>query len=48
VEIKHTKKYGMNVFEYEHAEKERIREEEKDKVSLEQIQGVSHKKDHTV
>jgi hypothetical protein len=40
-------KYGMNVFEYEHTEKERIREEETDEVSLEQAQGVIHKKDHT-
>ena len=27
-------KYGMNVFEYEHTEKQRIREEEADEVSL--------------
>jgi hypothetical protein len=40
-------KYGMNVFEYEHTEKERIREEETDEVSLDQTQGVIRKKGHT-
>jgi hypothetical protein len=39
-------KYGMNVFEYEHTEKQRIREET-DEVSLGQTEGDSHKKDHT-
>ncbi len=40
-------KYGMNVFEYEHTEKQRIREEETDEVSLGQAEGDSRKKDHT-
>ena len=39
-------KYGMNVFEYEHAEKKRIREEA-DEVSLGQAEGVSRKTGRT-
>ena len=37
-------KYGMNVFEHEHSEKLRIREEEADELSLGQAEGDNHKK----
>jgi hypothetical protein len=40
-------KYGMNVFEHDHAEKQRMREEEADEVTLDQTEGVIRKKDHT-
>jgi hypothetical protein len=37
-------RYGMHVFEHEHAEKERIRENQADEAKLEQAQGGSRKK----
>jgi hypothetical protein len=37
----------MNVFEYEHAEKQRIREEQADEVALGQAEGGSRKKGRT-
>jgi hypothetical protein len=40
-------KYGMNVFEHDHAEKLRMREEEADEVALGQEEGGSRKKGHT-
>jgi hypothetical protein len=40
-------KYGMNVFEYEHVEKQCIREEQTDEVALGQVEGDSRKKVHT-
>jgi hypothetical protein len=40
-------KYGMNVFEYEDTENQRIREEQSDEVVLGQTEGGSWKKDRT-
>ncbi len=40
-------KYGMNVFEHDHTEKLRMREEEADEVSLGQSEGGNRKKDRT-
>jgi hypothetical protein len=40
-------KYGMKVFEYETAEKQRIREEQADEVTVGQAEGGSRKKGHT-
>ena len=36
--------YGMNVFEYEHAEKQRILENQTDETAVQQVQGGSRKK----
>ncbi len=40
-------KYGMNVFEHDHTEKLRMREEETDEVTLGETEGGSRKKDRT-
>ena len=40
-------KYGMKVFEYEHTEKQRIRQEQADEVTVGQAEGGSRKKSRT-
>jgi len=40
-------KYGMKVFEYEHTEKQRIRQEQADEVAVGQAEGGSRKKSRT-
>ncbi len=40
-------KYGMNVFEHDHTEKRRMREEEADEVALGQAEGRIRKKGRT-
>ncbi len=37
--------YGSKVFEHEHTEKQRIRQEQTDEAALQQAQGGSRKKD---